>query len=449
MSRNSEHERATGNAERGTARLRADLEAILHAAVERVDAGRLVQRALDDDADIVGPLQRAAAVDVIAAGKAAAVMLNAFAAGSSVPVRSMLAIGPARPAVLPQGAEWQNAGHPLPNAGSVSGARRALEIAASAREGDLLLVLLSGGGSALMSLPADDVRLEEKQETARLLMAHSADIHELNTVRKHLSAIKGGQLAAASRGSVLTLAVSDVVGDDLSVIASGPTVADDSTFAAALEVLARRGGVDAYPAAVVRRLRRGAAGDIPETPKTGDPRLVRSVARVIGPQRGAIEGARAAAEAHGYHVHVVDEPVTGEAREAAAAHVRHVAGVIATLPRPLCVISSGETTVNVVGRGKGGRNQEFSFAMAASLAELGDDVAAASIGTDGIDGPTDAAGAIVDPTTFARAHAAGISSPDSYLNDNNTYEFFNALNDLIRTGPTSTNVGDLQVILIG
>jgi hydroxypyruvate reductase len=278
-------------------------------------------------------------------------------------------------------------------------------------------------------------------------MEQSADIHELNTVRKHLSAIKGGQLAVASNGAVLTLAVSDVVGDDLSVIASGPTVADDSTFAQALDILTLRGGVAAYPSAIVTRLQQGASGALPETPATGDGRLARAMARVIGPQRGAIEGAEAAARGLGYYVHVMREPVTGEARETAVEHATRVAAAGETLPRPLAVVSSGETTVTVRGTGKGGRNQEFALALAGALDRIGDDVAAASVGTDGIDGPTDAAGAIVDSQTMRRAQAAGLDA-NRFLNDNNSYTFFERLGDLIITGPTATNVGDLQVILV-
>jgi hydroxypyruvate reductase len=394
-------------------------------------------------------MQQGRHVDVIAAGKAAGVMLNALATVSGAPRRRVVAAGPTRPDVLPEGTEWFDAAHPLPNEASLAAARRALEVAAGSQPGDVLVVLLSGGGSALMALPAPDVTLAEKQQAARTLMEQSADIYELNTVRKHLSSIKGGRLAAAARGRVITLAVSDVVGDDLSVIASGPTVADESTFAAALDVLARRGGHDRYPAAVIDRLRRGMAGALEETPKPGDPRLAAASAWVIGPQRGAISGAEEAARALGYHVHVVAAPVTGEARDAAADHVARVAGVVSALPRPLCVISSGETTVTVVGQGKGGRNQEFAFALAPILDRLGADVAASSIGTDGIDGPTDAAGAIVDSSTLTRAAAAGMTSPDTYLNSNNTYEFFDRLGDLVRTGPTNTNVGDLQVILVG
>ena len=387
-------------------------------------------------------------MDVIAAGKAAGVMLNAFAASTDIPLRRMLGIGPSRPPSLPDGAEWEDGGHPLPTEGSVAAARRALEIAQASGADDLLVVLLSGGGSALMAVPASGVTLADKQQTARTLMEQSADIHELNTVRKHLSTIKGGQLAIAARGTVLTLAVSDVVGDDLSVIASGPTVADDSTYTDALAILNARGGEAAFPRAVVERLRRGTAGEVPETPASGDVRLQRAISRVIGPQRGAITGAEVAARSLGYHVHVVREPVTGEARESAVAHVRRVASEAGTLPRPFCVISSGETTVTVRGRGRGGRNQEFTLAMAGVLAELGENVAAASIGTDGIDGPTDAAGAIVDSTTLQRAHDARLAA-DDFLKDNNTYAFFERLDDLIKTGPTATNVGDLQVILAG
>ena len=402
--------------------------------------------------EIADSLRRADAVDAIAAGKAASAMLTAFASETDVTLRTMLGVGPrgtATQASLPPGAVWCDGGHPMPDSGSVDGARRALEIASKAGPDDVLVVLLSGGGSALMTMPAPGITLEAKQQTAKTLMAQGADIYELNTVRKHLSGIKGGRLAAASRGRVVTLAVSDVVGDDLSVIASGPTVPDESTFADALRVLSARGGFDVYPPQVVSHIQSGVAGDIPESPKTGDPLLARASAHVIGPQRGAIEGARKAAEALGYHVHIVPEPVTGEARISARSHLAMVADSLASLPRPLCVISSGETTVTVVGHGKGGRNQEFALAMAPLLETIGSNVVATSIGTDGIDGPTDAAGAVVDPTTLRRAEAQGLASSQMFLDNNNAYEFFDRLGDLIHTGPTNTNVGDLQIILIG
>jgi hydroxypyruvate reductase len=393
-------------------------------------------------------LSSATAVDVIAAGKAAASMLEAFAAASPRGARTMLGVGPVDSPVA-SAVEWVDAGHPVPTEGSVRGARRALEIADRTEPGDLLVVLLSGGGSALMALPAAGVTLQDKQDTVRRLLESGADIYELNTVRKHLSAIKGGLLAAAAPGRTHTLAVSDVVGDDLSVIASGPTVADQSTFAQALAVLERRGGYAAFPTGVVRRLEAGAAGQVPETPATGDPRLSRAVATVIGPQRGALDDASRVARDCGFTVLVLDQPITGEAREAAAAHLQHVAALVRDLPRPVCVLSSGETTVTVRGKGRGGRNQEFACAAVRHLAALGPRVVLGSLGTDGIDGPTDAAGAAVDSSTLARAEAAGLAPPEAFLLENDSYTYFDTLGDLIRTGPTRTNVGDLQITLVG
>jgi hydroxypyruvate reductase len=274
-----------------------------------------------------------------------------------------------------------------------------------------------------------------------------ADIHALNTVRKHLSRIKGGQLAASTPGRCRTLAISDVVGDDLSFIASGPTVPDPTRFEDALDVLRRFGGLDAYPMPVVGRLTGGAAGQLPETPKPGDPRLARAVSAVIGGRRDAMIGAADRAKALGYHVVVYDAPVVGEARTAAESHLRYVEAAARAAERPLCVVSSGETTVRVRGSGRGGRNQEFALAAALAQVPGFTTYALASLGTDGIDGPTDAAGAIVDSTTLARAGAADLT-PHVYLEENNSYAFFAALGDLIHTGPTGTNVGDLQVILL-
>jgi hydroxypyruvate reductase len=269
--------------------------------------------------------------------------------------------------------------------------------------------------------------------------------------------VKGGRLAAATAGSVLTLAVSDVVGDDLSVIGGGPTVADGTTFETALAVLDMHGSRAAYPPAVVARLTQGAAGLVPETPKPGDPSVQRSIAHVIGGRHAALDGARAAAEALGYAVHVIEEPVVGAARDAGAALFSRAmkaraasAGAARTLAvrEPLCVLAAGETTVRVTGRGKGGRNQECALGMAGALVTPGANAVAASVGTDGVDGPTDAAGAVVDTTTLARARAAGLDA-QRHLDDNDSYAFFDQLGDLIRTGPTSTNVGDIQVILVG
>jgi hydroxypyruvate reductase len=394
----------------------------------------LVERALADP-QIVDALQRADAVHVVAVGKAARPMFSALSSATSVPLRSQLVVGPA------------DAGHPLPDERSVAAAERALDVARLVAPRDLLLVLLSGGASSLMALPCSPLSLDAKQKTIRALLARGADITELNTVRRHLSAIKGGQFAAACRGSVLTLAISDVVGDDLAVIGSGPTVADPSTYQDALAVLDARGGRASYPQTVVSVLEHGAAGQSPETPKPGALWFMRSVARIVGSAADAVAGARAAASSLGYHVRVIDEPVVGDARTVAPAHLRKIAALAADAPRPLCVISSGETTVQVTGSGTGGRNQELALALALGLESLTGSVAAASVGTDGVDGPTDAAGAIVDTTTLARAGAQALE-PEQYLSDNNTYAFFKALDDLIITGPTNTNVGDIQIVLI-
>jgi len=339
-------------------------------------------------------------------------------------------------------------GHPLPTDGSERAGRRALAIAGAVQPGDTLIVLLSGGASALMAIPADGITLDDKRRTTEQLLRAGADIHALNAVRKHLSAIKGGWLAARCAGACFAYAVSDVVGDDISVIASGPTVADTTTFHDALDVIHRFAPAPAYPSAVVAALEAGARGDRAETPKAGDARLAHATTTVIGGRRDAMEGAGREAIARGYHVLRIDDAVVGEARHTAVSHLRAAVARSAEVGRPACIVSSGETTVRVVGHGKGGRNQEFALALAAALASLGTPAAAASVGTDGIDGPTDAAGAIVDSTTVERAKRGGAGDPARFLDNNDTYAFFHVIGDLIHTGPTGTNVGDLQIILL-
>jgi hydroxypyruvate reductase len=421
--------------------LRADLLAIVRAGIAAVDAGPLVSRALTDVVKADGPR-----CTCIAAGKAAVAMAHASVSRLGPQIQSGLVVSTIATPV--GGFEAIASGHPVPNAESERAGRRALETAESLGPNDTLLVLLSGGASALMAVPAEGVTLDDKRATTNQLLRAGADIYALNTVRKHLSAIKGGWLAARTKGTCHALAISDVVGDDLSVIASGPTVADASTFEDALDVVRRFGGPAAFPPAVVVRLQRGAAHALPDTPKPQDPRLDRSTTTLIGSRRDAMFGAAAEAGSRGYGVIRIDDAVTGEARTTAPAHVRAVLARAAGAARPLCVVSSGETTVHVTGSGKGGRNQEFALAAALSLSEHEEpSPVLASIGTDGIDGPTDAAGAIVDGSTLARARAAGLA-PERFLSDNNAYAFFHALGDLIHTGPTGTNVGDLQVILL-
>jgi hydroxypyruvate reductase len=335
--------------------------------------------------------------------------------------------------------------HPTPSAASEEAGRRALEFARSGRPDETLLVLLSGGASSLMAVPADGVTLADKARTAELLMRGGASIDELNAVRKHLSAIKGGRLALETRARVSTLAISDVVGDHLSVIGSGPTVGDPSTFADALKALTDRVGLDKCPATVVARLKAGQDGRLPETMKPDDPRLARGEARVIGGRHDAMRGAADEAAKRGYAVRISQPPVQGEARVAARARMAEAAST--DYERPACLISSGETTVTVRGTGRGGRNQEFALAAADLIARLPAPAALGSIGTDGVDGPTDAAGALVDSSSSGRAREAHLV-PAAFLDNNDAYAFFERLGDLIHTGPTGTNVGDLQIILL-
>lgn len=337
--------------------------------------------------------------------------------------------------------------HPQPGPGSEEGGRRALAIATAMPADAELLVLISGGASSLMAVPAPGLRLEDKREATGVLLRSGADIYALNTVRKHMSAIKGGRLAAACPAASHTFVLSDVVGDDLSFIASGPTVPDATTYGDALFVIDRFGGRDAFPPPVIEHLLAGARGERPESPKPGDPRLARARTELVGGRHDAMRGAAADAEACGYAVVMLDEPIVGEARLAGAELARRAIASRRAAAGPLCLIASGETTVRVTGRGRGGRNQELALAAAEVLADLSTPVVAASLGTDGIDGPTDAAGAIVDATTISRAMRSGLS-PAAILDNNNSYALFDALGDLVRTGPTGTNVGDLQVFLL-
>ena len=408
--------------------LRRDLLGIAQAGVLAVDAGTLLTRALRTSRT----LGATSCLSVLAAGKAAVRMMATADA----------ALGPRIGARVIAAGD----GHPLPTATSERDGRAALAMASAVAGDQLLLVLLSGGASALMAVPADGLSLEDKRATTLRLLRGGADIHALNAVRKHLSAIKGGRLAARAPRSV-TFAISDVIDDDTSVIGSGPTVADATTFADALAVLDRFGGRAGFPASVVGLLEAGAAGSVAETPKPGDPRLAHAETLVIGSRLDAAAGAAADAAARGYHTITITEPIVGEARAAAAAYLRRVAELTRGATRPVCVVSSGETTVSVTGTGRGGRNQEFALAAAEGLDAFGTPVALASVGTDGVDGPTPAAGALSDSTTLERARAAGLDA-GAYLANNDSFTFFNSLGDLVQTGPTGTNVGDLQIFLI-
>ncbi|MBX9908471.1 MAG: DUF4147 domain-containing protein [Beijerinckiaceae bacterium] len=336
------------------------------------------------------------------------------------------------------------AGHPVPDQGSIDSAERALELARGATEHDLVLVLLSGGGSANWVAPAGGLALAEKQAVNKALLRSGAPIGEMNIVRKRLSRIKGGRLAlAAAPARLLTLAISDVPGDEPTAIASGPTVPDPTTMAQAREIVSRY-GLDLPQAA-----RALLEDDASETPKPGDPAFAGSEFRIIARPADAIAAARAAAEAAGYGVHDLGADCEGEAREVAAAHAA-LALELKVAGRRACILSGGELTVTLRGQGKGGPNQEYGLALALALkGEPG--IVALSGDTDGTDGgggeASDPAGALVDPTTLARAAALGLA-PAQSLAENDSTGFFAALGDLLQTGPTLTNVNDCRVILI-
>lgn len=336
------------------------------------------------------------------------------------------------------------AGHPVPDARGEAAATRLLALAAGAQAGDLVLFLVSGGGSALTPAPAPPVTLAEKQVVTRALLEAGATINELNAVRKHLSRFKGGQLArAAAPASVVTLVLSDVIGDPLDVIASGPTAPDPSTFADALAVLERRGLGDDVPQTVRERLAAGAGGEIAETPKPGDPLFARVSHHVIG--NNALISAAAVQQARqlGYRTELLTRQLQGEAREVA----RDLVARARALTPPACLVAAGETTVTVRGRGRGGRCQEFALAAALEMS-AGDGLTVLAAGTDGTDGPTDAAGAVVDAQTVPCGRARGLD-PEASLRDNDAHRFLEASGDLIICGPTNTNLLDLYLVLKG
>jgi hydroxypyruvate reductase len=380
---------------------------------------------------------------VLGAGKASAAMARAVEERWNGPLEGLVVTRTGH-GVPCERIEVVEASHPVPDARGRDAARRILALAESAGPDDLVLCLISGGGSALLALPADGITLQEKQAVNRALLSSGADIAAMNTVRKHLSAIKGGRLAAAAfPAETVSLLISDVPGDDPSVIGSGPTVADPTTFADARAILARY-GIDPPPA-VVRRL----AAAMDETPEPGDPRLGRSRVEIIASPMASLEAAAAVARAAGVTPLILGDAIEGEAREVG----RALAGIALSakahgvpVDAPAVLLSGGETTVTVRGKGRGGRNVEFLAGLALGLHGAGG-IHALAADTDGIDGSEDNAGAFLTPDTLARAGAAGLDAP-ALLADNDCYSLFAALGDLVVTGPTLTNVNDFRAILV-
>ena len=342
------------------------------------------------------------------------------------------------------------AGHPVPDEAGLAGAREIAQLLSQTTEQDAVICLFSGGGSALLTLPAEGLTLADLQATTQALLSAGATINQVNTIRKHLSAVKGGGIARlAAPASVYTLILSDVVGDPLEVIASGPTVPDPTTFADVWGLIEQFELQDTLPQAVTQRLQAGLNGDLPDTPKSGNSIFKRVSNTIIGSNRIAAQAAVESAQAAGFNAQLLTTFIEGEAREVG----RVVAGLAkgmardeGTLKRPACLVLGGETTVTLKGNGKGGRNQEMALSAAVALAGW-ENLLVVCLGTDGTDGPNDAAGAFADGATINRAEALGMDALD-FLQRNDSYNFFAPLDDLIITGPTNTNVNDLTIILV-
>ncbi len=440
--------------------LRNDATAIFKAGVDAADPFRAVSRCLtagehhleiglDPNRPEATRQGRWQTVHVIAFGKAACAM--AKAARQAIPARLL-----AEPATVvtnyenaapADGLSVMAAGHPLPDQAGLAAAAAVAEQVRRAERNELVLVLVSGGGSALLPYPVAGVSLADKIATTDLLLASGASINQINCVRKHLSRLKGGGLTKlAAPADLHALILSDVLGDDLSAIASGPTVADDSRFCDAVAVLQDKGLWDKVPAAVREHLQQGLRGLVPETPKPGDPIFRHAGHTLVGSNRISVDAALRKAEQLGFEAKLYCDRLSGEAREAAERWVVHANELRRQgLRKATALVAGGETTVTLKGNGRGGRNQEMAlaFALAAERHGFAGDWVFLSGGTDGRDGPTDAAGGLVDPGTVER-----ISEPAELLDNNDSYRALTQSRDLLTTGATGTNVADLQVLLI-
>jgi hydroxypyruvate reductase len=436
------------------ARLRAHVADILHRALDAAEPGRLVRQALRASGrslEVAGVRHRTGRgrIALVSVGKAAIAMARAAEERLGPALSEGLAVT-TESATLER-IRVRTAGHPVPDERGLEAAAEVEALAGGLGPDDLLLVLLSGGASALLPAPVAGLTLADKALTTSLLLRSGATIHELNAVRKHLSRLKGGGLArAASPARVVALALSDVVGDDLSTIGSGPTAPDPTSHAQALAVLERRSVASEVPPAVREHLARGARGERPETPKPGDPLFRRVVTRVIGSGRLSVEAAAREARRRGYRPVVLTTRLEGEAREAVrvlVAILRETLDTAKGRSAPICLLAGGETTVTVRGHGQGGRNQEMAVAAAVALEGFPAPAVVACLATDGIDGASDAAGGIVDDTTRARGERLGLAPPAAFLAASDTRNYLGPLGDLIVTGPTGTNVADLVALL--
>jgi glycerate 2-kinase len=430
------------------------LTSMLRQTLASVHAGQALRRNLRKDGDelMIGlrryDLRAYERLVVVGAGKAAAAMARAIEPilghrldGGLVIVKRGHRLATRRIAVA-------EAGHPVPDRAGLTAARRMMALVTGLSDRDLLLVLLSGGASSLMPAPVSGVSLSDKQRMTEQLLRCGAGITEINTVRKHLSNIKGGRLAALSDATIVTLILSDVIGDDLSAIGSGPTVPDPTTYGQAVDCLRRRGLWTSAPRSVRRHLTSGVHGRLTETPKPGAKLFRRIHHEIIGNNAMAVAALTATARAAGWPILLLP-PFTKEARVAGAAMgalARRILRRQRPVTSPCCVVAGGETTVSVTGSGKGGRAQEFALAAAKAVAGL-DGVHVAAVATDGTDGPTDAAGALINGDTWNCAKRMGMDL-DAALTRNDSYRALKRLNCHITTGPTGTNVNDLYLLFV-
>jgi hydroxypyruvate reductase len=445
------------NEKPGLDRLRQDAMTIFRSALAAVDPEEAVRRHLRFENGVLAvegrgyDLNACERILVAGAGKAVAPMAKALEDMLGDRITAGLLVVKDGHGLPLKKICIQEASHPVPDERGVAGTLGILKLLEGAGERDLVICLISGGGSALLIAPSEGIGLADKQATTKNLLACGATIHEINTIRKHLSRAKGGQLArAAHPATVLSLILSDVVGDDLDVIGSGPTVPDRSSFQDTLDIFKRYEIWNRIPDSVRRRVIQGAQGDLPETPKPGDPAFERCSQVLVGSCLRALTAAAHTAQRIGYPGLILSSKMEGEAREVAKAFSaigKEILSSAQPVKPPACILIGGETTVTLQGDGRGGRNQEFVLAGAIALDGL-DSIVLLAGGTDGTDGPTDAAGALADGLTLRRARSLGMD-PHAFLKRSDSYHFFKPLGDLIVTGPTRTNVMDVYMLLIG
>ena len=443
------------------AKLKKDAKAIFKAALAAVEPSKAVTQTLSRSKDMLSIVQGKKVIKtldlkkfnrifIVGGGKATAPMAKAVETvlGSKI-TTGLISVKTGHGLKLKKTTVWE-AAHPVPDQNGVEAARQMKELLEGTDENDLVFSLISGGGSALLPLPVEGLKLSEKQTVTKMLLESGATIHEINAVRKHMSQIKGGQLARiAAPSTVINLMLSDVVGDDMDTIASGPFVPDRTTFEEVAVILAKYRLMKKVPKAVRTILKKGLIGRIEETPKEDEPAFKNITNLIVGSNFLALAAASDMAKSKGYRPLILSSSIVGETREVARVHVALAREIRATgnpIKAPACLISGGETTVTIKGSGLGGRNQEFVLAAALDL-DGQDDVLVFSAGTDGTDGPTDAAGAMADGNTSARALQAGLS-PQHHLDQNDAYPLFQKLGDLYVTGPTRTNVMDVHLVLI-